>query len=91
MADKERCPECHSQCGWCSQYVWIIRGLGCCSQWPKKGKALCDLAEKERGATCATCGTPANTTSGGSLMVERRIVQRISGVENNPIDRSAEK
>lgn len=77
---EQQCPECHAQCGFCSMYVWIVRELGCCSQWTygkhRKPKSECALSAKEKDKTCATCGLtqPAGAQGGGRIIVENRVV-----------------
>lgn len=76
---EEQCPECFMQCWFCSDYIWMVRQLGCGARWTRgrKKEKPCPKSIPEKGKTCGTCGKPADMNcknGGGAVIVERKIV-----------------
>ena len=60
------CRTCKSQCQLCSDYLWMIRELGCCAQWSsKKERKACKGTTELKGTACPECGSPANAGKAG--------------------------
>lgn len=78
---EEQCPECFAQCWFCSDYVWMVRSLGCGARnapgrRDKNRDKPCPNSIPEKGKACGTCGKPADKqcqNGGGMVKVERRI------------------
>jgi aerobic-type carbon monoxide dehydrogenase small subunit (CoxS/CutS family) len=73
----EWCPECNSQCGWCSGNAIMMRAVGCATIFPRQGK--CEMGEKLKGTTCQTCD------GSGKVQVRREILRtaHLNGVSND--------